>query len=330
MGNSTKTLQSVVDFASTIGDLTPVLKGTGGFSREPAVSIANRVLQELIAERFNWKWNRLPIMPFAINSLQQDYATINVTNIGWLERCTRIDINNTSEPKPTAQVEVVRDLDITGNVYGWPGQISWLQNSLLQQGNWPGAGKVYANPIGGIGMPQNGHTNILDANGNILVLTQWGTTGSIAPVAPASSVAGTNVQDGTVVWTVANPNAQGLRLSPRPPQNGNVWLLKPFVQAKAPVLTALSQTIDPVPDDYGGYFEDGFIAYCHRQSSDPKVKALFPEMYKLWQKAIMDAAKQGDREPEGAGWYPTRSIMADSGGGMPLGPAWPFGYRSIG
>jgi hypothetical protein len=325
MGNSTKTLQSFIDSVQTIGDLTPVLANAGGYTLEPAITIANDVMTELIAERFNWKWNRVKLAPFYINSFQQDYASVGVNNIGWLESCTRVDIGNTQIPKPTNPVETVRDLQITSSQSGWPSQIAWLPNNLLEQGQWPGAGMLYTTPVGAIAMPNNGPTNIADSNGNILVLTGYGITGLQAPMAPPASAPGTLVPDGTCQWTVADPNAQGLRVNPCPPQNGNLWLIRPFAQAQPPQFTnSLAQKIDPIPDSYSKWFRDGFIAYCHRHSADPKVKARFPQAYELWMSSVLAAAKAGDREQEAMGFIPVRSIM-DGGSGLNIGPAWPYG-----
>src|SRR5579872_2058318 len=98
MGNSTVRLQSVVDFARTMPDLSPVLS-TGGFSGEPALTIANDVMTAMLSRPFAPKWNRIKIPPFYTNSWQQDYASLNVNNLAWLEYAIMIDINSTSEPK---------------------------------------------------------------------------------------------------------------------------------------------------------------------------------------------------------------------------------------
>ena len=50
MGNSNTTLQAIIDSISTIGDLMPVLVSTGGFSSEPALTIANDVVMEMFSE----------------------------------------------------------------------------------------------------------------------------------------------------------------------------------------------------------------------------------------------------------------------------------------
>ena len=328
MGNSTRTLQSVVDAVSTIGDLNPVLTNTGGFAAEPANTIASAAMNDLIAKRFNWKWNRILIPGFPLTSNQQDYASVGIRNIGWLESASVQDVNNTSFPKPTLPVATERDLTSSSYQGGLAGMVAWEQNAVLETGVWPGPGSVYSNPVGSIITPTNPLTNILDVNGALLILTTYGTTGLIAPVAPApiapaTTNYGMTVADGSCVWTVGDPGAQGFRVTPRPPQAGNVWLMRVVAQAKAVRFTSLAQTLDPIPDDYSTWFEDGFIAYAHRHSSNPQVKAKYPQMKAEWLQAMTLAVKQGNREAQPFGFVPERTVM-DSNAGYGLTAAWPY------
>src|SRR5260370_34006756 len=110
MGNSTIKLQSIVDDGFRMGDIAPAL-ASGGSSNEPALSIANDVITDMIngtpdGNPFNWKWNRFQPASFLTISHQQDYAG-NSTNIGYLEDCYAVDINNTTTGlKPRRPVEV--------------------------------------------------------------------------------------------------------------------------------------------------------------------------------------------------------------------------------
>jgi hypothetical protein len=313
MGNSNVKLMDIVDEVAIIGDLTPVLKATGGYAAQPALAIGNTVMGEMLSVRCPWKWNRVKVPAFVLTPLQQDYASININNIAWLENGVRIDINNTQVPPPSWKIAAVRDIEIDNSVGGFPGEICWFQNNQLEYGVWPGAGIIYSNPIGPAITNTNKWTNILDAAGNILVLTQYGTTGLTPPTAPYGAGAGLVVIDGTCEWTVADPAAQGFRFLPRPPTGGNVWLVRVFAQMKAPPrFINLGQFIEPIPDDYAKWFIDGFIAYAHRYSSNPAVLARFPQMKAAWQSSIAQAATQGDREDEAKGFYPDQSIASPS------------------
>ncbi len=313
MGNSNVKLMDIVDEVAIIGDLTPVLKSTGGYANQPALSIGNTVMGELLSVRFPWKWNRAKVAPFVLTPLQQDYATINVKNIGWLENGVRIDINNTQVPPPSWKITAVRDIEIDSSVGGFPGEVCWFPNDQMEYGAWPGPGIAYTNPIGQAITNNNPPTNIYDANGNILVLTQYGTTGTTAPAAPSNVLGGVVIDDGGCKWTVADPKAQGFRFHPRPPTGGNVWLTRIFAQMKAPPrFINLGQFIDPVPDEYSKWFIDGFIAYAHRYSSNPNVQAKFDKMKLQWLDAVAAAARQGDREDESKGFYPDQPIASPS------------------
>ena len=323
MGSSTVTIQSIADYVAAAGELHPILPAAG-FSVNTALGIATDVMNDMIAQRFNWKWNRMILPPFYTISWQQDYAGMNskyAAPIGWIENAWWRDINNTSLPKPVYRIEVKRDLDVTWISGNPPAKIDWLYNKLMVYGQWPGPNKVYTPVIGALITPTNPPTGILDANGNILVLTQFGTTGATAPSLPPTSAEGATVNDGSCVWTVASPESQGFRIAPLPPQQGVVYEVNVIAQMKAPPpFTTMQQQINPVPDDYASWFRSGFIVYCYRVSPNPQLRAEFPNM---WLEAMENSMKQADREQTDAGFIPDRSVVAP-GGGWEIGPAWPY------
>jgi len=331
MGSSTTSIQSVVDYVSSMGELAPVLP-SGGYSVATALTISTDVMGELIAERFNWKWNRMRIAPFYTNSWQLDYVLLKASMpaaIGWLEAAYWIDINNTSLPKPTHPIEVKRDLPMTSISGNPPAKIAWHYNNQLVQGVWPGPNKVYTQPLGALSTPTNPPTNILDANGNILLLTTYGTTGSATPLLPVNSAEGATVNDGSCVWTAVNPNGQGMRIWPLPPQQGVVYQVNVVAQMMAPpAFTSMAQMINPVPDDYARWFRDGFYAWCYKMSPNPQARAQFPQMKQEWLLAMEKARKQGDREEDNSMFYPDRTSVAPAGY-IDVGPAWPYSGTGV-
>lgn len=347
MGNSTTKLQSVVDYARTYPDLSPVLS-TGGFSQEPALTIANDVMIAMLSKPFAPKWNRIRLPFFYTNSWQQDYALPTVNNLAWLEYAILIDINSTSEPKDKYTLETNRDLPETSVQYGRPGQCNWLPNDQLIYGTWgggntgegsssnPGPNSVIGALLGVTAQPSNPLLQIQDPNGNLWVITNALTTtqtlGATQPVWPTDPVyptpsspktVATTVADGTAIWTAVNPKGQGIRLNPIPSQQGKVWQARVFGQARAVTFTTLSQTLEPIPDDYANYFRRGFIAYSYMHSKDPKVRAKFIDQQKLWEESLQIFAQRHDRERDNTGIYPTDAIMP-SPGSTYLGPANPY------
>ena len=336
MGNSTIQLQDVMDSIATIGDIQTVLDHTGGWADEPALTIANDVMQEMLATRFPWKWNRIKIAPFPLTSLQQDYASLALKTLGWLENGLRVDVNNSTYPPPTWPIYAVRDLDMSNVQSGFPYQVAWFWNRDLEQGKWPGPNETYTQPIGATDTPENPPTNITDDAGNILVLTSYGITGDAAPqvpawpdgtAPPANYPIGAQVIDGTCIWTVADPDAQGFRFAPMPPKGGQVWLMRLFGQKKAPRFTSLKQLIEPIPDDHEKWFRDGCIAYAHRYSANPAVKARYPAMKAEWISAMEAETKTNDREDESRGFFPDKSVMSPSYTTDPGPYPYRYGWR---
>lgn len=340
---STIKVQDIVNSARAYPNLEPIL-GASGWTQEPALTIANDVMQKFLAQNLDWKFNRGYVPPFITVSLQQDYVT-NVTNLSWLESASRLDINNTAQPKPFPSMETVRDLGFSA-YQGQPFNMSWLPNNLAVMGIW----QRQTAYLGGYGVAQTPVSPIqqfIDVNGNILFInsaalglnpsspgyagtpiaipgTPYGISGNVQPFAAPSSPAGTTVVDGTVTWTVADPNGVAMRLAPIPPYSGLCWLIYSIYQKKPPILTSLQNTLAPVPDEYSYLFRQGFMAMCY-EHADSKNSS---EAYQKWEEALMIALRSGDREREDATIYPSESIMG--GGpysyGTPIGPAWPFNY----
>jgi len=331
MGGSTVTIQNIIDNCRSLGDIAPVFP-IGGQVNTTALAIANSVLRDLLSQAFNWKWNRAKVQPFCVTQLQQDYALVGVSNIGWLEHGVAQQINSTATPKPIIWLEVVRDLELTSYQFGRPRQISWLPNNQLQLGGWPGAQQTYTWPIGTgvVSTPANPPTSWIDTNGNVLTLAgapqaNYGTTGSEAVAAPLNSAAGATLADGSVTWIVCDPNGQGLRVSPLPATNDVVWMMYVIAQAKLVKFTKVTQLINPIPDDFSNYFEDGFIAYSYQRSEDAKIRAQFQGRHDAWMASLMQAARSADRERDAAGFVPTDTVMHGYGAQVwDFGPAWPF------
>jgi hypothetical protein len=337
-----------------MADLAPAL-ATGGYSNLPALSIANDVMQNMVAggpegQPFNWKWNRMVETPFFLNSWQQDYFIPNLVTLGWLESCTASNFSTTQFPKPIRPIEVKRDLLIVSTQMSQVAKICWMQNDTMLSGTWgqtevlsatglanPGPGVVITNPSGLSAMPLNPTTQVKDSFGNLWVVTTYGTCGNVNPflanlnptfpTLQNQSIVSTTATDGTVVWTAVNPKGQGFRINPIPGQTGPVWLIQPVGQNRVQRLTSYAQFLDPIPDDYYTFFKQGFFAQCYRRSPDPKTRAKFQTEFELWQKALVNAVRQGGRELDDWGFYPTSNVMDGGGYGGYVGanPAQPFG-----
>jgi hypothetical protein len=103
------TLQATINWARTHTDLTPIV-GVGGFSNEPALTICNAVIQEMLSFPYPWPFNRKSAATFDTALATQEYTLTGVLDIGWLERAQREEKASTAVPKPTYDLECVRAL----------------------------------------------------------------------------------------------------------------------------------------------------------------------------------------------------------------------------
>lgn len=314
---STITIKNVVDTIKVYPQVVPVLGTSPGL--EPGLTIANDVLQNILAQSLPWKFNRAGAAPFLTVALQQDYIT-NITDLAWLEQGWRIDINNTSTPLPVFSEETVRDLQQTS----WqssPFQLSWIPNSLAIYGTWK-ANTSYPTGLGAAQTPVSPIQQFIDANGNFLFVSTNGISGNVQPVLAANSAAGTTVADNTVVWKVADPNGVALRLAPIPATGGIVWQIKPFYQKKPPIKTRLTDTLSPLPDEFGYLFRQGFLAMCMIHAGNKEGR----EAFNMWREDLITALRSADRERDQTGLYPSEGLIGGSGYGYgaPVGPAWPY------
>lgn len=270
-------------------------------------------------------------------------------NMSWLERGVGFDINNSAIPKPFVTVECGRQLpQITASYTGGAGlgdpgfRVNWFPNRTLYYGTWgqanvggattgnnPVAGSVYTQPTGNHSQPANPITQIIDANGNFLLLTTYGVEGSTAPLAPRNAVPGTTVAGtgATTLWTVLDPNGWGFRFLPVPSETGSQWQFNLVAQMKPVRFVSLSQTLAPLPDELEPHFREGFIAQLYRRSPEKAVYSKFETAWNLWLKALQEFRVKEDRELEENKFVPTRTVFGASRSRNNFqGGAWPYNY----
>jgi len=345
------TVQNLINEMRVYPEFTPIM-GTSGYSQYPMLPICNDVMQRILAESMDWKWNRAYVPPILTVALQQDYVT-QITNIGWLENCVRLDINNSTNngnlaPKPYFPMEAVRDMQPT-SYQGQPFNISFIPNPLAAMGQWY-PNTDYGTGYGVAQIPETPIQQFVDVNGNILYIdstvlglsinspgfngqpivlppnSPYGVSGSTQPIAPANATPGTTVQDGTVVWTVADPNAFAIRIAPLPAFSGLAWLLQPVYQIIPPILKTLQDTISPIPPEMTYLFRQGVRAMLYDHAGSKKAA----DAYAKWEENLVVAVRAADRQQESYSLQPGVSIMGDGpwggevGIGNNSGPSWPW------
>jgi hypothetical protein len=349
------TLQKMLDKVLPLGDVNPVLSNVSGYQLEPFITICTDVYNEIVGLPFPHKWNEVKVPLFYSNSWQQDYALINpngtsVYNIEWLTRGIAIDMSSNSIPRSWGYVECGRELSQATGSFIQPSKwrnptflCNWFPNSTLYYGTWgspdlggpttgnnPGPNAIYIAPLTAQGnsQPNNPITQIIDPNGNIQVVTTYGTCGAVAPNwPPANSTPGTATVDGSVIWQVVDPNGVGIRILPVPSQTGSVFQFNLIGQMPGRQFSSLSDTLSPFPDKYEPYFRQGVIAQCYRYSSVASVQAKFEKNYQLWLKSLNDLRATEDRELEENMFIADQSIFSRGGGSRGAGwrgAAYPF------
>lgn len=290
-----------------------VLNSAAGQNNTIALGVANTVEAEAKAAPWNFKWNVKSAPAFITNGLQQDYST-NITDLAWLEDAFMVDINNPAVPQNILWPQVKNYHNITSDQSD-PESICWIYNSQARYGTWI-ANQLYTNPLGQLnGAPLQPWLQIVDPNGNFQVLKTFGTTGAMPPSWPAAkATAGTNTTDGTVVWTVVDPDGVAFRTDYLPPQNGTVWQMNPIYQKKPTVFTALSQLVG-WPDEMVFAFKQGCIAYLYSGNNNPQfsTEAINPRYKQEYEKFldVLDRLLRGaaDRELNEQGMMPQDSLL---------------------
>ena len=319
--------QRLLDYARLFSWTTPAI-GVSGYAYEPTLTFLNEVLQRFMNKANPWKWNENKFPLFYTQPYQQDYPTsISQNALGWLQDAVMIDINNVTPSSQNIPPMTVYARLQQAFIPGYPTKICWIPNNMAITSTWPGANVTFQNPLTsqGGGPGSNSPTAITDPKGNIQVVTTYGTTGGSAPAWPAAgAAAGTTTSDGTVVWTVQDPNGVTLRLDKVASFGSNVFEIHANYQTKPPVITTLKQFITPVPDDYIYLVKQGFLAFCYKQVDNAKFQTELAQ----WMLDIKEAMGASDREDQEFGFSPVDS-MQDAGcsdtGGYVGWPGWSSG-----
>jgi hypothetical protein len=168
---------------------------------------------------------------------------------------------------------------------------------------------VYSPLVGTGPQAQNPLMSMLDANGNILIVTGFGTTGMTAPFAAVNAAEGTTVTDGSVTWTVVLASSQGFRVDNLPSATGPTWQITPVFQVEPPLFTTMQQKLDPFPDSYARYFRRGLEYESLEASPNPALEKRLVLTKEQWLEALVKSKKQGDREPNAYSLLPAGSVV---------------------
>jgi hypothetical protein len=312
-------------------ELLPVA-GVGGFTDEPALSLCNNVLQELLAQPLDWKFNRAEMPMLVTSPAKQDYLfagavafSLGNTPQGWA-----VDLTTNSGLTQSAGTVTVKTIENHGFVAG---DVVYLNNLLLANGTtpsvynavftqtstsstWTGGQTILTTPtaksftFAGVTSETSGAAGITDfgwlAGGTLIGLSSNG------PILPTRHVEA--VRDLQPYGYSATPEkvcviqdlgtgVLKLRFYAVP---GNIlWGANLVYQKKAPLLTALTATWIPFPDELSYVYRQGFLAQAYRYVNSVRSEV----EYQKFGSAIAKALGADDRETSDRHLYPETGFM---------------------
>ena len=316
------TVQTVVNLASTHLELLP-LSGVGGFSNEPALSLANDVLQTILAQPLDWRFNRAEMNMLVTSPNRQDYlfAGATIFSLGGSSQGAGIDLATNNALTISGSTVTIITLEqyngSVGDVCYIRGTGSNYDSTFTQNGSSSTfGGKTYtitaingltitATVAGGTPTGTSGSAGISDFgwlaagtmvainNNNAILPTRH--LEAVRTIQPYSTA---NNPEKVCVITDLGTGVLKIRFFPVP--GTNVWGVNLVYQKKAPLITTLAGTWTPIPDELSYVYRQGFLARGYRYLNSPRADV---EEAKL-DKAIAKALGADEREVADVRLYP--------------------------
>lgn len=320
---STLTLQSVVNLAATHLELVP-LAGVGGYTNEPALSLCNDTLQTLLAQPLDWFFNRAEMPMFVTAPNKQDYlhAGATIFTFSASPQGIGIDLASNNALTISGSTVTIKTLEqyngSVNDVCYIRGTGSNYDSTLTQNGVTSAfGGNTYTitningltltATLTGTASGTSGAPGINDF-GWASDCTMWGinTNTAVFPtrhvyvrrMLQPTSVIQFPIKDIAVIQDLGT-GVLKIRTNPVP-GSGQCWGVNLVYQKKAPLLSSLSSTWAPFPDEYSYVYRQGFLAAGYRYINSPRADA---EEQKLALKIKMALAAD-EREVPDVSLYP--------------------------
>lgn len=325
--NQTITLQNIVDFSSTHVELMP-LSGVGGITLEPALSLCNDVLSELICSPNAWKFNSIEMPPFVTSAFRQTYQVSGATAFTSAAGGVGIALVATpgiSRTGTTVTVTTLQAHNMTiGDTVYMLGNVDAQFNSTYTEtpngsgytGGWvilttpttttftfthltSGTTTSGAPGITDFGWLETATMRALNSSAPRPRIYQLEAVNIVPPVSATSQPS---------KLCVVSDNGDGtlkMRFDYTCPA-GTFFVVNTVYQATAPIKTLLSQFWGPFPDQYSYVYRQGFLARAYRFINSPKADVEYQKL----QVAINKALGRDDAEASDQRLYPSESLMA--------------------
>lgn len=338
---STITLQTVVNFCSTHGDLLP-LSGVGGYTNEPALSLCNDALSELITDPNDWTFNRVEMAPFYTAANKQDYlfagasaftlSSGTTASTGWA-----IDLASNSAITVTAGVVTVKTIEPHRFAIG---QTVYMAGNTMSPGTAANYNSVFTDngtnsqwTVGWVltGVTTNGFSFAATAGqvnadvGGAAGIKNFAYATSASMVDVNNNSSPPNITSLTVkrellvssrvsmpekVCVLADLNTGVLKLRLLWLPSTATYAVSIVYQAQSPIKTALTDKWDPFPDTYSAVIRQSLLYRMYRYLNDSKQD----DEYKKLQVEIAKTQATDDATLTDVGLQPEYGLMDDGVG----------------
>jgi hypothetical protein len=341
MSNCNVTLQQVVNLTATHVDLMP-LSGIGGYTNEPALSLCNDTIQELMTSPLAWKFNSIEMPSLILRPGKQDYvfAGSSAFTLGTRTMGAAIGLASNNAITVTGGLVTVNTLEahllsVGDTVYmlnnvATTGTTSVYNSVLLltaagtsmYMGGWvilsvTSTSFTFASTAGQNNGDVAGAPGISNF-GWLSDATMFDVNSTSTPQSRRHLNAVRDLQlqsaggDPTEVAVVRDNGDGTLKIRIVPVPASSVWAVDLVYQAKAITKTALSDTWAPFPDDLSFVYRQHLLARMYRYINSPRADV----EYQKAQAASMKASGASDRETSDIGLYPESSLMDSGWGGL--------------
>jgi hypothetical protein len=333
MSNSTITVQQVVNLCSTHADLLP-LTGVGGFVNEPALSLANDALSDLLTEPNDWKFNSI-FMPMLVTTPnRQDYifGGASAFSLGSAAAGACIGLASNSAITVTAGVVTVvctdthrfkvGDTVYLNNVTMTTGTSANYNSTFTDDGNssqWSGGWVLTAVTKYSFSFNATTGQNNSDVGGAPGITDYgWMSEASMVDMSSTSSPQGirhikavkgipvwSRVSDPEKVCVVQDLGNGTLLIRFYYVPGTTLWGLKAVYQAAAPLKESLADTWSPIPDNYGAVIRQAMMYRMYRYINSPRADAEYQKL----QQEINKAQGYDDNEESNVYLQPENGLM---------------------
>jgi hypothetical protein len=327
MANATVKLQTVVNLAATHAELMP-LAGVGGYTSEPALSLCNDVIQEMLCPPFAWKCNRveMPMLVTAPNKQDYLFAGAVAFTLGSNSQGAAIDLTTNSGITEVGNVVTVKTIEAHGFVVGdtvyqfgcalaaYNSTLTQAASSWTYSGGWvitAVTATTYTFTHASSGLATSGAAGITDYGwlesatkieiNNTSPLKNTKPLRAVRTIQPMGSV---STPEKVSVVKDLGTGVLKIRFAAVP--GSTIWGANLVYQAKAPLKTDLTNdTWAPFPDELGFVYRQGFLARCYRYIESRRADV----EYQKAQVAIGKALGHDDAEESDEHVSPERSLM---------------------